>query len=254
QTGLQASSGSIRLSNAARKECVIEVLPVQESGAIGRCQLILFTAEAPAASRPSAKRTPAEKSDGKVKELERELASTKEYVQTVIEELEAANEELQSSNEELQSSNEELQSTNEELQTSKEELQSTNEELATVNEELQNRMGELTQFKDDLQNIIDSVETPVILVGMDLRVRGVTDAVSSALGISHQDIGRPIGHLLPRSESSALEDLISEVIKSIKEKEQGLGGKDGQSYLARVRPYKTSDHRIKGAVITLFKP
>ncbi len=252
QTGLQASSGPIRLSNATEKECVVEILPVQESGSLGRCYLILFTGKPVAGAGP--KRAPVEKRDGKTKELERELASTKEYLQTVIEEIEAANEELQSSNEELQSSNEELQSTNEELQTSKEELQSTNEELATVNEELQNRMTELTQFKDDLQNIIDSVETPVILVGMDLRVRGLTGSVSPALGIGHQDIGRPIGHLLPKSESSALENLIADVVKSIKEREQGLSGKDGRSYLARVRPYKTADHRIKGAVITLLRP
>jgi len=65
----------------------------------------------------------------KIMELEHELASTKEHLQTFVEELETANEELQSLNEELQSSNEELQSSNEELETSNEELQSTNEEL-----------------------------------------------------------------------------------------------------------------------------
>ncbi len=74
-------------------------------------------------------------------QLERELASTKDYLQSTIEELETANEELKSANEELQSANEELQSTNEELETSKEELQTTNEELTTVNDELQQPDG-----------------------------------------------------------------------------------------------------------------
>src|SRR5262245_63657158 len=55
--------------------------------------------------------------------LERELAASREYLQSIIQELEAANEELQSANEEILSSNEELQSTNEELDTAKEELQ-----------------------------------------------------------------------------------------------------------------------------------
>ncbi len=68
--------------------------------------------------------------------LEDELAKTKLYLQSVIEELETSNEELQSTNEELQSSNEELQSTNEELETSNEELQSTNEELQITYSEL----------------------------------------------------------------------------------------------------------------------
>src|SRR2546421_3470276 len=74
-----------------------------------------------------------------VAELHRELAASKESLQTIIEEQEATNEELKSANEEIESSNEELQSTNEELETSKEELQSTNEELTTLNEELSNR-------------------------------------------------------------------------------------------------------------------
>lgn len=72
----------------------------------------------------------------RIKELEDELASTKEHLQIFTEELEATNEELQTINEELQSSNEELKSSNEELETSNEELQSANEELNTANQEL----------------------------------------------------------------------------------------------------------------------
>ena len=68
---------------------------------------------------------------GRIEELERELAYTKENLQATIEEQQASNEELKSTNEEMQSTNEELQSTNEELETSKEELQSVNEELIT---------------------------------------------------------------------------------------------------------------------------
>jgi two-component system CheB/CheR fusion protein len=171
----------------------------------------------------------------------------------VIEEMESVNEELQSANEELQSANEELQSTNEELQTSKEELQSTNEELATVNEELENRMLEATQIRDDLQNIIEVIETPVILLGMDLRIRGLTASISPALALSSADIGRPISHFIPKSDGASFEASIAEVINSVKENEQRLEGNDGRSYLARIKPYKTSDHRIKGAVISLVR-
>ena len=71
--------------------------------------------------------------------LRGELQTTKENLQSIIQEQEAINEELKSANEEALSSNEELQSTNEELETAKEELQSANEELVTVNEQLQNR-------------------------------------------------------------------------------------------------------------------
>ena len=92
----------------------------------------------------------------RIRQLEQELRSTKEYLQTTIEELETANEELKSTNEELQSSNEELQSTNEELETSKEELQSINEELTTVNSELQQKIDQLSKTSSDLNNLLSS--------------------------------------------------------------------------------------------------
>ena len=59
---------------------------------------------------------------------DQELASMREYIQSITEQQDATNEELMSANEEILSGNEELQSTNEELQTSKEELESINEE------------------------------------------------------------------------------------------------------------------------------
>ena len=94
----------------------------------------------------------------------------------VTAEQEAANEELQSANEEVQSANEELQSINEELETSKEELQSSNEELATVNDELSNRNVELGRLSNDLVNLLGSIQTPIVMLGPDLRIKRFTSA------------------------------------------------------------------------------
>ncbi|MDP2189194.1 MAG: PAS domain S-box protein [Sphingobacteriaceae bacterium] len=82
-------------------------------------------------------------------DLEMELASTKEHLQTYIEEIETSNEELQSLNEEMQSTNEELQSSNEELETTNEELQSTNEEIQIAYAELRAAHEDLA-LKDQL--------------------------------------------------------------------------------------------------------
>src|SRR6185437_216850 len=111
---------------------------------------------------------------GRVSELEEELAVTRRYLQTVIEDQEAITEELKSANEEIQSSNEELQSTNEELLTAKEELQSTNEELTTVNEEMQNRNNDLVRTNNDLLNLLSSVNIPIVMLGHDLKIRRFT--------------------------------------------------------------------------------
>ena len=163
----------------------LEVHPLRDAETSTRSLLVLFRAEDE--DRSDEDPVPVVQSrseDGRTEALERELASTKDYLQSTIEELETSNEELKSANEELQSSNEELQSTNEELETSKEELQSTNEELTTVNDELQRRMEELSVSNDDLINLLGAVEGPVLMVGMDLRLRRLTDAAERTFGLS----------------------------------------------------------------------
>ena len=99
-----------------------------------------------------------------VTDLQRELAASKDSLQTIIEDQEATNEELKAANEEIESSNEELQSANEELETAKEELQSTNEELTTLNEELSNRNLEMMQVTNELNNLLASTQMPIVMV------------------------------------------------------------------------------------------
>src|SRR5207237_9611839 len=132
--------------------------------------------------------------------LRQELAATKEYLQSLIEQQDAANEELRSANEEILSSNEELQSTNEELETAKEELQSANEELTTVNEQLQNRNQELTQANNDLTNLLTSTAIPVVMVGGDLRIRRFTPPAKKVMNLLPGDIARPIGDIRPSAQ------------------------------------------------------
>jgi two-component system, chemotaxis family, CheB/CheR fusion protein len=152
----------------------IDVVPFQDPDTNARCMLVLFHRLPPPREIPV---QPGDEADQvltagftqRIDELEREVAATREFLQTTIEEKESTLEELKSANEELQSSNEELQSTNEELETSKEEMQSTNEELTTVNEELQNRMAELSQTNDDLHNVLAGVDNAVVIIGMDRK-------------------------------------------------------------------------------------
>ncbi len=119
--------------------------------------------------------------DSYIKDLEKDLTETKEYLQTVIEEQEGINEELKTANEEILSSNEELQSTNEELETAKEELQSSNEELMTTNEELQTRNTEVSFLSNDLINLLSSINIPIVMLGVDLLIRRVTPVADKVL-------------------------------------------------------------------------
>jgi two-component system CheB/CheR fusion protein len=189
--------------------------------------------------------------DQLLEQLREELAGTKESLQAIIEEQEATNEELKSANEEIESSNEELQSTNEELETAKEELQSTNEELTTLNEELSNRNHEIMQINNDLNNLLSSVHLPIVMVDNGLTIRRATPTAYQAFNIGDIDIGRRITDLNPKFEIGNMGKLLREVIDTLTVREKEVRDRQGRSYSLRIRPYRTTDNKIDGAVLTL---
>jgi two-component system CheB/CheR fusion protein len=184
--------------------------------------------------------------------LQRELDASREYLQSIIQELEAANEELQSANEEILSSNEELQSTNEELDTAKEELQSTNEELNTVNDELQDRNDELSRVNSDLINLVSSINIAIVIVGSDLRIRRFTAMAEKILNLIPSDLNRSIAHINPNLDCPDLPQMIIECMDTVTPIEREVRDKQGRWFSLRIRPYKSIDNKIDGAVLALF--
>lgn len=183
-----------------------------------------------------------------IESLQQELLETKEYLQTIIEEQESANEEVKTANEEILSSNEELQSTNEELQTAKEELQSSNEELQTTNEELQNRNLEAAILNNDLTNLLSNINMPIVMFSRDLVIRRGTPQIEKVLNIIPSDIGRPISKIKLNIDIPGFEKLLLDVIESLRTKEFEIKDKDGNWYWVNLRPYRTQDNKIDGAV------
>jgi two-component system CheB/CheR fusion protein len=189
--------------------------------------------------------------EDEVASLTRELAATQQHLKSIVGEHEASTEELKALNEEVQSSNEELQSINEELETSKEELQSTNEELSTVNDELQNRNEEITQSNNDLVNVLSGVDIPILLIGNKLQIRRFNASAGKSLNLIATDIGRPISDIRPNINVPDLDKMILEVVDTLTIKEQDIQDTQGRWYSMTIRPYKTVDNRIDGALVTL---
>jgi two-component system CheB/CheR fusion protein len=231
----------------------LEVVPFKIPGSEKPWLLIIFDERTKAIIRPAKPpralgKTAAQR---ELVELRRELEATKESLQAIIQEHEAINEELKAASEEIESSNEELQSTNEELETAKEELQSTNEELTTLNEELSNRNLEMMQVNSDLNNLLSSIQLPIVMVDNTLTVQRATPLARQAFNILSTDIGRPLSELRPNIDISDLDKILREVIQTLAVHEREVTDKEGRRYFLRVRPYRTSDNKIDGAVIAL---
>jgi len=192
-------------------------------------------------------------SDARVAALEQELRNKEEYLQSTIEEMETSNEELKSTNEEMQSVNEELQSTNEELETSKEELQSVNEELGTVNSELQQNVTELSRANNDMNNLLAGTGVGTVFVDHRMRIRRFTPPATQLINLIQTDVGRPVGHIVSNlaGYDRLLEDTQT-VLDTLLPKELEVQTRAGAWYLMRIRPYRTLENVIEGAVLTFF--
>ena len=239
--------------DGTEKKITVSILPVH--GAPEPQYLIAFE---PAPAEPARGVTKLRSRAGggvnheRVAELEEEIAGTKRYLHSVIQQQEAAAEELKSAHEEVQSSNEELQSTNEELLTAKEELQSTNEELTTVNDEMQSRNLELHQINNDLINLLSSVNIPIVMLGNDLQIRRFTPHAERILNLLPADIGRPVSDFRLKINVPDLVELCQEVIDRLVPREREVQDAEGRFYTMWVRPYRTADNRIDGVVLSLF--
>jgi two-component system CheB/CheR fusion protein len=99
-----------------------------------------------------------------VQELEQELLSTREYMQSIIRDQDTTHKKLQSAYKEIQSDNDELPSINEDSEAAKEVLQSSNETLATINEEHETRNQELSLANiDTMGNIHPNISKKEIV-------------------------------------------------------------------------------------------
>ena len=155
------------------------------------------------------------------------------------------------SNEEMQSVNEELQSTNEELETSKEELQSLNEELSTVNGELENKIADLSTTNDDMNSLLAGTGLGILFLDLQLRVLRFTPAATRIINLINTDVGRPISDLATNlvGYSGLVED-VNSVLDTLEFLERTLETSEGEWFTIQIRPYRTLENLVEGAVLT----
>ncbi len=179
-----------------------------------------------------------------------DLRRARAELQSSIEELQTSNEELKASHEEVVSINEELQSTNEELETSREEMQSLNEELSTVNAQLRAKMEEHQAAHNDLSSLLTSTDLAVLFLDTKFRIRRYTPQLLELMDLISTDIGRPLGDLAKKFTDTDLTADVDAVLMRLMPVEREIYSYKKRWFLRRVTPYRTSDNRIDGVVIT----
>jgi len=241
---------TLRIDGEARAlTLIVEPVAGQNGKTSGSC-VVAFRDTSPRAAG-GAPEAPAAESDAHVQLLEREIAATRAQLEAATDDLETQIEDMKSTTEEFQSVNEELQSSNEELETAKEEMQSVNEELHTINSELNNKNELLTRLNSDMQNLLESTQIATVFLDGQLRIKHFTPTLSQLFPVRDSDRGRPITDILSGLAYTELQGDVDTVQRNGTIVERDLALKDGaQTFVMRIRPYRTVKGEIDGVVIT----
>ncbi|MDB4969029.1 MAG: Sensor protein [Myxococcales bacterium] len=250
--------GAVVGEDGESRTCDVVVAPIRAPDSEEQLFLVLFESCVEAA--PEERRRAGKKPAGKIKvpraraiaDLASELASTKEYLESLVEDHARTNDDLASANEEFVSNNEELQSLNEELETAKEELQSTNEELTTVNDELHSRNQEVSQSNGDLVNLLNTVDIPVVMLDAERRVKRFTPRARAVLNVQATDVGRPIDEIKPNIDVTDLEQRVAAVIATGTPAEWEVRDRQDRWYRLQIMPSQNSEGVIDGAIVSLI--
>ena len=250
QVNTATSSISLYINNK-KESVVVSVRPVLRNSNDTARGFFLIIFE-PGISTANEGDTVVMVTDSISQQLEEELYNTRFQLRTSSEQYELQTEEMKASNEELQALNEELRFAAEELETSKEELQSINEELRTVNQELKVKIEETSIASNNLRNFINSTDIGTLFLDRSLRVNLFTPAVRQVYNVIPSDYGRALADITTKLEySNVLEDAEG-VLTTLQPFEREVSIVNGKVYLMRIVPYRTSEDRISGVVISFI--
>ena len=177
--------------------------------------------------------------------VEQELLKTQSILQITMKELQEKIDNLQSKNKDLLASNRELQSLNEELQLE-------NEALRAVNTEYQLKNQQLVALNANTENLLRSADIGAVFLDARQGIRKYTPAVTAAIPLQPQDVGRPLSDLTTSLDMAqgALQDLIQDVMQSSAPAMREVRAKTGAWLLMRIHPFIVSGADVDGAVVT----
>ncbi len=248
----------------------LEVLPLAAASAAEKgTYLVLFdvATASPSQPEPTSSRPEAceEGADAKLARLTVELASTRAYLLSLIDEHTSVHAELAATHRKVVTSNEELLVANEELEAAREELQASNEELTTFNEELRHGNKELDELASDLVNVLECASIPIVIVNRETLIRRFTPNARHIANLIPADVGRPLDDIRvnirfsspeepPEVRSLANQSLamrIAEVMNDGHAREWEVQDGEDHWYRLQIRVYRGRDGATDGAVLSL---
>jgi two-component system CheB/CheR fusion protein len=112
-------------------------------------------------------------------------------------------------------------------------------------------VADLSRANNDMNNLLAGTGIGTIFVDHQLRILRFTPAVTQVINLILTDVGRPVSHIVSNLVGyDRLEEDVRAVLDTVVPKEVEVRTKAGNWYALRIRPYRTLENVIEGAVIT----
>jgi PAS domain S-box-containing protein len=131
-------------------------------------------------------------------------------------------------------------------------LQVVNEQLLAMNQELRRKIGQLAHTNDDLQNLLRATDLATLFLDRNLRITRFTTQAQQIFNLIRADRGRPLAHITHSLEYEHLSEDAANVLANLQSVEREVHSANGCWYLLRLHPYRTTDERVVGVVLTLL--
>src|SRR5579871_1269879 len=106
-----------------------------------------------------------------------------------------------------------------------------------------------SKLNRDLANLLESISIPLVMVGLDLRIRRFTRAIEPLLNVIPSDVGRLITDLQPQIELPGLRRSLLEALEGGDRKPRDVRDSQGRWHSVRILPSVGLDGKIDGAVL-----
>jgi two-component system CheB/CheR fusion protein len=101
-----------------------------------------------------------------------------------------------------------------------------------------------------MRNLLNSTEIATLFVDNQLRIRRFTPEATAIINLIHTDIGRPLEHVSTNLTYAGTIADLQAVVNKLTPRQVEVQTTQGHWYMMRIMPYRTTDNRIDGAVLT----
>ena len=104
-----------------------------------------------------------------------------------------------------------------------------------------------------MNNLLAGTGVGTIFVDHELRIKRFTPSITQVISLIATDVGRPVGQIVSNliGYDRLMED-VQRVLDTLVPSEIEVQNREGRWFVLRIRPYRTLENVIEGAVITFF--